>query len=254
MSRLLLIGVGPGDPQQVTLQAVAALRSVAAVVVTEKGSGDPLAEARRVLLARHAPGVTMITVEDAERDRSPGGTETLADYRGAVGDWHAARAAKYAEAVAHVDGDVGFLVWGDPALYDSTIRVLDRVAADTGADLVVIPGISSLQALAAAHRIVLHEIGQPIHVTTGRRLAEAIAQKQENIAVMLNRDLAPLAELDGDWLIWWGANLGTPSQELVAGTVAQEIDSIREARTRAKESAGWVMDAYLVRRPSLSKV
>lgn len=248
MRRLVLIGVGPGDPDQLTLQAVDALRAVAAVVVTEKRSGDPLADARRALLARHAPDAPVVVVEDPERDRSPGGTGSLADYRGAVADWHAARADRYADAIADVDGDVGFLVWGDPSLYDSTIRVLDRVAADAGAELVVIPGVSSLQALAAAHRIVLHEIGQPIHVTTGRRLAEAVAQGQENVAVLLNRDLAPLDELEGGWTIWWGANLGTGSQELAAGGLAETLPRIHAARVRAKDAAGWVMDLYLLRR------
>lgn len=245
--QLLLIGVGPGDPEQLTLEAVTALQSVAAVVVTEKRENDPLADARRALLARHSPDVTVIAVEDPERDRSPSGTGTLTDYRGAVTDWHAARAERYAEAIASVAGDVGFLVWGDPALYDSTIRVLDRVAEQDGSTLVVLPGISSLQALAAAHRIVLHEIGQPIHITTGRRLDEALDQGQRNIAVMLNRDLAGLHSLGPEWTIWWGANLGTASEVLISGSVPEVLPELLRARSSAKDTAGWVMDVFLLR-------
>lgn len=246
--RLVLIGVGPGDPEQLTLQAVASLQSVAAVVVTEKRENDPLADSRRALLERHSPDVPVITVEDPERDRSHAGTGTLTDYRGAVTDWHAARAQRYGEAIASVAGDVGFLVWGDPALYDSTIRVLERVADRDGATLVVLPGISSLQALAAAHRIVLHEIGQPIHITTGRRLDEALDQGQRNIAVMLNRDLAGLHSLGPEWTIWWGANLGTVSQDLISGPVPDVLPDLIRARAAARAAAGWVMDVFLLRR------
>ena len=74
----------------------------------------------------------------------------------------------------------------------------------------MIPGISSIQLLAARHRIVLHDVGRPIHVTTGRALAEAVAEGQDNVVVMLNRGLDPLHDPElADWLIWWGANLGT---------------------------------------------
>ncbi len=55
-----------------------------------------------------------------------------------------------------------------------------------------------------------------------------------------------LAGLD-DWSIWWGANLGTDSEELVAGRVADVLPSIEAARERAKTAAGWVMDVYLLR-------
>lgn len=250
--RLVLIGIGPGDPEQVTLEAVRAMNEVDVVVVTEKHrpDGDPLAAARSALLARHAirpPAV--IVVEDAERDRSPSRTDDGDGYRRAVADWHEARAQRYAAALAEQPGDVGFLVWGDPALYDSTIRVLERVAPLLGAHLVVVPGVSSLSALAARHRIVLHEVGEPFHVTTGRRLGEAVEQGQRTIAVLLNRSLDELHELAGErWDIWWGANLGTPTEQLVAGQLSSVLPDIERARILAKDAAGWVMDLYLLRR------
>ena len=51
-----------------------------------------------------------------------------------------------------------FLVWGDPSLYDSTIRVIQQIIADgaTAFDYEVIPGITSVQALAAQHKIALN--------------------------------------------------------------------------------------------------
>jgi len=246
--RVRLIGVGPGDPEQMTLEGVRALRAVDYVVVAEKSEADPLAQARQRLLAHHGIDVPVVAVADPPRDRSAS-TATRTGYETAVGDWHAARALAWAEALRAHEGVAGFLVWGDPAFYDSTIRVLDRID-DVEYD--VLPGISSLQLLAARHRIVLHEVGEPIHITTGRNLAAAIADGQTNLVVMLNRDLTPLGDpaLD-DWQLWWGANLGTEHEALVAGRLGEVRADLAAARRTTKEAAGWVMDVFVLRRPAV---
>lgn len=249
-----VIGVGPGDPEMVTLEAVAAMRSVDFFVVTDKsgtvkqGMPDPLVVARERLLDRHLdrPPV-VVKVQDAPRERREEFTGTDEEYVAAVAAWHEARVEKYVAALTGHDGDAGFLVWGDPAFYDSTIRVLDRVAERLDVEVDVIPGISSVQLLAARHRIVLHGVGRPLFVTTGRAVHEAVATGHDNIVVMLNRavDLPGLE----DWRIWWGGNLGTRQEELVAGTVGEVLPAIESARARLRESSGWVMDIYLLRAP-----
>lgn len=258
--RVRLIGVGPGDPDQVTVQAVRAMREVAFFVVPDKSPAkapgnsaggaipDPLVKARERLLDRHldTPPV-VVRVEDPERERRPDRTASADDYAAVVASWHAARAEAFERALLENDGDAGFLVWGDPAFYDSTVRVVEQVRARGMVDfeIEVIPGISSLQLLAARHAIVLHEVGEPLHVTTGRRLREAVDGGQRNIVVMLNREIA-LVGFE-DWQIWWGANLGTSSEELVCGRVGDVLPRIEEARERARSTAGWVMDVYLLR-------
>jgi precorrin-6A synthase len=255
--RVRVIGVGPGDPDQVTLEGVRALRSVDYFVVTDKsargGMPDPLVNARERLLDRHLDHEpAIVRVEDPERERRPDRTATQEEYDAAVARWHEARQEAFAQALESREGDAGYLVWGDPAFYDSTIRILQSIAERGRLDIEmdVTPGISSIQLLAARHRIVLHEVGQTLHVTSGRRLREAIDQGQDNIVVMLNR----VIELDGpemdlrDWSIWWGANLGTPSEELVAGRVGEALGEIEAARERVRAAAGWVMDIYLLRR------
>ena len=252
--RVRLIGVGPGDPDQVTLEAVRAMRAVDYFVVTDKSrrdrSPDPLVLARERLLARHLEHAPrLVVVEDPVRERSRAATSSRAGYEAAVADWHDARATAYAQVLAEHGGDAGFLVWGDPAFYDSTIRVLEKVRATLPLDLEVVPGVSSLQLLAARHRIVLHEVGRPLHLTTGRDLAEALAQGQENVVVMLNRDLSALADpAVADWQIWWGANLGTADEALVAGRVGDVVGDLDRARRTTKSRAGWLMDTYLLRR------
>ncbi|MBD8607473.1 precorrin-6A synthase (deacetylating) [Aeromicrobium sp. CFBP 8757] len=247
MRRIRIIGIGAGHPDQVTIEAVRALRSVDYFITADKADkpgGDQLLAARQALLERHLDDIPpVVAVRDPERDRDPD------DYDQAVVDWHDARAEAYEQAIlGHGEGDVGFLVWGDPAFYDSTIRIVEKVLARgrVEAEWDVIPGISSLQLLAARHRIVLHDIGQPIVVTTGRRLREALASGAENILVMLNSTI----DLEGfeEWTIWWGANLGTPDERLVAGRVTEVAVDVLTTRIEVKTTVGWIMDVYLLRK------
>ena len=254
MRRVRIIGIGSGGLDQVTVEAVRAMNDVDYFLVTDKrkkdGSEDPLVAARGEILARHVEHEPVIVVvDDPERDRSSDGTRSASDYDRAVKDWHAARTDAWEQALLDHEGDAGVLVWGDPAFYDSAIRVLDAVLerGRVDAEIDVVPGISSLQVLAARHGIVLHEVGQPVHITTGRRLSEAVEAGHDNLVVMLNRSLDPLAEL-GDWQIWWAANLGTPHERLVSGRVRDVLPAIEAARDEAKQAAGWVMDVYLLRR------
>lgn len=237
--RIRVLGIGMG-PQHLTPEVADALRSCDYVLAAEKGDGDGLLAARRAIAAEH--GVDMVPVPDPARDRTD-----PADYAAAVQDWHEARVAAYEQVLRTRGGTAALLVWGDPSLYDSTIRVVDRLAERMPLDYDVLPGISAPQLLAARHRIVLHPVGQPVHITTGRRLRKDVAAGQTNLCVMLTGTL-DLAGLD-DWSIWWGANLGTDCEELVAGRVADVLPSIEAARERAKAAAGWVMDVYLLRAP-----
>ena len=237
--RVLILGVGMG-PQHVTPEVATALRTADYVLAAEKHGDDELLALRRAIAADH--GVDVVVVPDPERDR-----DDPADYGKAVRDWHAARVDAYEGILRERGGTVAFLVWGDPSLYDSTIRIVERLSRRLPLEYDVLPGIAAPQLLAARHRIVLHDVGQPVHVTTARRLREALAAGQDNLVVMLGGDL-DLDRLD-DWSIWWGANLGTDSEELVEGRVGDVRAELTAARKRAKAGAGWVMDSYLLRRP-----
>lgn len=238
MTHVHVIGIGMG-PQHVTPEASAALAAADYVLAARKGADDALLEVRRRICADH--GVALVEVADPERDRE-------ADYERAVADWHEARVTAYETVLRERGGTAAFLVWGDPSLYDSTIRIVEQLAERLPIEYDVLPGISAPQLLAARHRIVLHPVGRPVHVTTGRRLREDIAAGQTNLCVLLNAHL-DLAGLE-DWSLWWGANLGTPSEALVAGRVGDVLDEVERLRARTNETAGWVMDLYLLRAPA----
>ncbi|ADT97108.1 precorrin-6A synthase (deacetylating) [Mycolicibacterium gilvum] len=244
-----ILGVGMG-PQHVTPEVADALNGVDYVLAADKGEDDALLALRREIVRAHG-GAEVLGLRDPARDRSDG--LSTGAYESAVADWHDARAAQYADVLRRRGGTAAFLVWGDPSLYDSTIRVVEKVrdllGPDTDVDFDVLPGISAPQLLAARHRIVLHEVGRPVHITTGRRLQEAVAAGLDNILAMLNPapDRLDFTGLD-DWTIWWGANLGAAGERLVAGRVGDVLPAIADARAAAHADDGWVMDAFLIRR------
>lgn len=247
-----MIGIGAGDPDQVTVQAIKALRQVDVFYVIGKGDAkQELVDVRAAILAEHVPGPhTIVEIADPPRDRSVPGTGADAAYRDVVGDWHEARAELFEAAFAETEGVGGILVWGDPSLYDSTLRIVERVLDRERVqfDYEVIPGITSVQALAAAHRMVLHEIGEPVHITTGRRLREEGLAAGEARLVMLDGDCS-FTEVPGDDLyIWWGAYLGMPDEVIVEGPLRVVEGRIARRRAALREAKGWIMDTYLLRR------
>lgn len=246
--KIFVIGIGTGAPEHLTLQAVAAIAGADVFFIIDKGTANQLIELRSEVLRRHAAaGHRIVVIPDAERDRDP------SDYEAAVRDWHRERADRIGAAIAAELDEAGtgaFLVWGDPSLYDSTLRVLDRVAAagTVPFDQTVVPGISSVQVLAAAHGTALHGIGEPVLVTTGRRLAADFGPTIPDVVVMLDGQYA-FTEIDPAGVeILWGAYLGTPDQVLVAGPLGEVADRIVAEHAAARERHGWIMDIYLLRR------
>lgn len=249
-----VIGIGAGSPGHLTQEAIAALRSVDVFLVADKGAAkDELVSVRRAICAQFIDGTEgedyrFVTVTDPVRGPDAERDDTA--YRSGVADWHAARADRYADVIADLPDDavVGFLVWGDPAFYDSTIRVVDAIGERLPIDMHVVPGISAFQALAAAHGIVLHAVGQPVNITTGRRLAAEWSPALGSVVVMLDGHLAcqALVERAPDLVIHWGAYLGLPQQTLRSGRLADVIDDLIALRAELRAEHGWIMDVYLL--------
>ena len=250
MRQIYVIGIGAGDPDYITIQAINALNAVDVFFLIDKGAekGD-LAQLRKDVCARYIKDQSYRVVEanDPARDR------TAEAYESAVVDWHQKRAEIFERMIADELGEDecgGFLVWGDPALYDGTIRILERIAArgEVPFTYEVIPGISSVQALTARHRIPLNRIGEPIHITTGRQVAAGLPAGQDNVVVMLDGQCAFNAIDDADVDIYWGAYLGTPDEMLISGKLGEVAERITAARAEARARKGWIMDTYLLRR------
>jgi precorrin-6A synthase len=251
MRELLVIGMGPGHPDQITVQAVQALNRVDVFFFVDKGDAKSgLNAARDEILHRHVtrPGYRVVEIPEPPRDRSP------VDYQGAVSDWHEARALVIGAAIAAELGENGgvgaFLVWGDPSVYDSTLRIIDRILArgTVAFTYTVIPGVTSVQALAAAHRVPLNRIGEPIHITPARRIAGGLPEGLDSAVVMLDSGFTA-AQLDDPALtVFWGAYLSTPDETLIHGPLKVVAAEIAATRAALRARHGWIMDTYLLRR------
>jgi precorrin-6A synthase len=245
-----VIGIGAGHPEHLTLQAVAAMNRVDVFFTIDKGEATAdLAALRTELLRRHvARPHRVVAAPEVPRDRDP------ADYLDTATTWQARREALYERMIAAelADGGAGgFLVWGDPSLYDGTLTLLHRIAerSPEKIEIVAVPGISAVSALAAAHRLVLNRVGTPVLITTGRRLAEqGMPPDVDDVVVMLDGRQAFADLPDTDLDVFWGAYLGTPDEILVAGPLPAVRADILAQRAAARDRKGWIMDTYLLRR------
>lgn len=243
MIDLWLIGIGTGNPEHVTLEARRALREAALVMVPRKGPDKAdLADLRHQILSEMDCPARVVAFDMPVRD------ETL-PYAVRVERWHDAIAAIWADVIAREapQGPVALLVWGDPGLYDSTLRIAARL--DPAPRLRVVPGITALQALTAAHAIPFNTINGAVVITTGRRLRDhGWPEGAETVVVMLD-GLCSFQHLPPEGLhIWWGGFLGMREQVLVSGALADVGGQIIETRADARAQHGWIMDTYLLRK------
>lgn len=252
MRRVLLIGIGAGDPEHLTVQAIKALNAVDVFFIVDKGDDkQDLVRLRKEICARYVENGSyrLVEVRDPERDRS------ASAYRAAVEDWRRRRADIYERLIQDELGEEGrgaFLVWGDPSLYDSTLAIVDEILArgNVAFELEVVPGISSIQALAAKHGVTLTRVGRPVQITTGRLLSAGFPAEADDVVVMLDADCSfrQLADDEGEFDIYWGAYVGTEQELLVAGELSTVADEIERIRSEARARNGWIMDSYLLRR------
>lgn len=244
MTQLHLIGIGTGNPDHLTLQAIKALNAADLVMIPRKGEDKAdLAELRRAICREVITNSrTLIAEFDLPRRDAAN-----PDYRVGVDDWHDAIARVWQATIAQhgAPEHVALLVWGDPSLYDSTLRIAGRL----GLPVTVVPGITSIQALTAAHGIPLNEIGQAVTITTGRQLAEhGWPEGADSVIVMLDGKCSFQAIDPADVFIWWGAYVGMAEQIVLSGPLVEIGPRILTRREAARAAHGWIMDIYLLRR------
>jgi len=248
--RLVLIGIGAGDPDWITVKAVRAIERLDVLFVVRKEDGlDELVEARRVLIERHRP-TPLRTVELIDPPRP---WRTAPDYTAAVRLWREQRLEQWGAAVSESLGEGqlgGFLVWGDPSLFESTLAIVQQLiaAASSPIGLEVLPGVSCVHALTAAHQIPLNRQGRAVQIMPARLLVDGLPDGVDDAVAMLDGKQA-FARIDPAGIdIYWGAYLGTSEQLLISGDLAEVRDEILRVRAEAVERKGWIFDTYLLRR------
>ncbi|GBR10334.1 precorrin-6A synthase (deacetylating) [Acetobacter oeni] len=247
MIDLVLVGIGTGNPEHLTLQAMRELNAADLILIPRKGDDkSELADLRRIICAQV---LTNPAIRVAEFDM-PRRNTTDPEYHRGVTQWHDAVATVWTDAIrTHLPrgGTVALLVWGDPALYDSTLRIASRLTPVPSVRS--IPGIMSLNMLAAAHTITLNAVGAPFLVTTGRQLRDhGWPRGVETLVIMLDGECSFQHVAPDNVTIYWGAYVGMSEQVLLSGPLAQTGPRIVATRAEARARHGWIMDIYLLRR------
>ena len=245
---LTLIGIGTGNPDHLTIQAAEAIRSADLLLIPDKGEDkQELADLRRRIVAGCVAGGKPRPVSFSMPVRDP----AVADYRTRVTLWHDAIAQIWLDTLAGYPEarKVALLVWGDPALFDSTLRIAERIRTKIPLELKVVPGLMSLQVLTASHAIPLNRLAEPFLVTTGRHLREQGWHPGIDTLVVLLDGECSFTTLDPAGVsIWWGAYVGMEGELLDQGPLSEAAPRIVKARAEARARRGWIMDIYLLRR------
>ena len=250
MRKIFVIGIGVGDPDHMTMQAIRALNQASVFFIPDKGAEKAaLRELRTAICERfiEKPGYRTVAVDMPQREdvrRLSGRRRRMA--------WRSRRASMArCSSVSSRENEIGaVLVWGDPAIYDSTLRLIERIRAKGLAlEIEVIPGISSVQVLAAKHRIALNRIGESVMLTTGRKLAEGFPDDAGSVVVLLDgvQAFAGLAEPGSRNFL--GRLFRNAARNPACGKTRRGQGRDRGGAQPAREQHGWIMDVYLLRRP-----
>ena len=136
--KLYGVGVGPGDPELMTLKAARVIGAAPVVAFFAKAS--EVGHARRIVEGHLAPTAEELRFEypytTEISKRSP-------EYRAAISDFYDASAAQVAQTL-DAGRDVALLCEGDPFFYGSFMYVFDRLAPHYRAE--VVPGITAMSA------------------------------------------------------------------------------------------------------------
>jgi len=250
--KIYLIGIGLGNPKHITAEAIDALRLCDLIIIGEK-------KETKSELANLKKEITLAQIDSEKTKISsfsfPERQVNEPFYKDAVLDWHSDIANLWADIILKFlnknfknETTIGIPVWGDPSLYDSTLRIGEKVKKKIeNSSLQMISGISSPHVLTSSFGIPFNEIAEPVMITTGRKLREDGWPKEVGtIYVMLDGDCS-FASLDEPNLyIWWGAYLGLDREILLEGKLEEIKNNIIELRQKLRNKFGWIMDIYKI--------
>ncbi len=175
--RLYGLGVGPGDPELITLKALRILQTVPVIAYPAPDDGDSLV---RAIADRHIPAGR---VEIVIRTPMVPGSFPAHD----VYDRYAAEIGRHLTA----GRDVAVLCEGDPFFYGSFMYLFERLAQHFPTE--VVPGVSSLTAGAAAAGLPLASRNGTLTVVPAPLdeaiLAERLAAAESAVVIKVGRHL-----------------------------------------------------------------
>ena len=176
------VGIGPGDPELLTLKAIRILRECPVIAAPRTASGEMLA----LDIARQAVDLDgkILLPMDFTMDRDPV-------------KQHAAHeiAADLAEEYLRQGQDVAMLNLGDVSIY-ATFGYLQEILEERGFATAMVPGVPSFCAVAARLNIGLTEMNKPLHIVPagGGPLSETLELPGSKILMKSGRQITRVLE------------------------------------------------------------
>lgn len=245
MIKIYLIGIGTGNPKHLTLEATTILNKLDLILLPKKNKDKEDLYKVRKNICNTVIKNKKIKIKEYDVPKRLNEYE----YYDAVSLWHKTISKNIYKIINELKAKnlkLGFLIWGDPGLYDSTIRIISNI--DINYKLKIISGISSIQELTSAHLISLNDIGQSVLITTGRKLNENTFVDYKKVFVLLDGKCSFKILNSAKFYIWWGAYLGMKNQILIKGLLRNVNKKIIDERAKARKINGWIMDSYLLKK------
>ena len=245
MIEIFIIGIGTGNPEHLTLEGMNTIKKMDIILLPRKNEQkQELLNFRKYICGLNATKKKTIVEEYDVPERSNSLT-----YSNSVNIWHKKISENILNVIKKFDKKLNkfaFLIWGDPGLFDSTLRIISKI--EIKHKLKVISGITSIQSLTSAFSISLNQIGSSVLITNGRNLKKEMFSNNQNVLVMLDGKYS-FKNLDSkNYYIWWGAYLGMKKQILIKGILANVEKKIIFEKKKSKSINGWIMDTYLLKK------
>jgi len=238
--KIYLIGIGPGEPKYLTVQAIETIKRLKTFLIpVKKGNKKELTEIRKKIIeyCRDDRDFKLLELDFPERKKSH-------PYEASVRQWRDKKVETILNLLQYID-EAGLLIWGDPSLYDGHIDIMKDIQRHIPLEIEVIPGVSSISVLSAKHKVSLNRIGGSVIITTPRGLRKMKEFSHNTVVLLDNYETFRLFK-EKNLKIYWGAYLGTEKEVLFSGQLKKCFEQLTEIRKQLKEKNGWIMETYLL--------
>nr|CBH39366.1 putative cobalt-precorrin-2 C(20)-methyltransferase [uncultured archaeon] len=208
--KLYGIGVGPGDPELLTLKAYKTLKGVD-MIVAPRSSEDKRSRALHTVekIIKERECIVVEPVFPMTKDR-----DTLKRY------WQKARE----EVLEKGNGceTAAFISLGDPSMYSTFYRFLE-VFNDLVEDVEVIPGVTSFSACTSTAQVPLVEGTEIVSIIPDVKAKNAmrVIESSDSLIFLKPKDLDKIEDLLGNEKAILCVKVGFDDQKLISGKVSE---------------------------------